>query len=275
MAMDNKAFIAAVFCAIFVLSNVALVYAQTTIPTPSVPEFTLKYIDNSYDVPTTTTTFSTIDPYTNRTITRNATQQGYHVTKLDVEVTIKNQPFPSTINGNNSNLYYDIAAAPHFGNYTFSYPNVQSPDSLTLQSSTEYTVVNVSANSFPPSGEVDFRVSAILGYTYRHSIPDHILPIYSDVFVYAASNWTDAQTITIPETPSESPSPIIEITLPPTVSLSPTPSPSPVFTSTPIRPSSQVSVPLWLYSVTVVMALAIGLLLGIIVVQKRNKKGLL
>jgi hypothetical protein len=43
-----------------------------SIPKPSVPEFSLKYVDHSYDVPTTYGT----DPYTGKTI---ITQEGYHV----------------------------------------------------------------------------------------------------------------------------------------------------------------------------------------------------
>ena len=42
-----------------------------SIPKPSVPEFSLKYVDNSYNVAPTTT----IDPYTGKT----TTIQGYHV----------------------------------------------------------------------------------------------------------------------------------------------------------------------------------------------------
>lgn len=53
-----------------------LANAQTT-PKPSVPEFTLKYVDNSYDVPSTTT--STTDPYTGKTIT--TTTPGYRIEK--------------------------------------------------------------------------------------------------------------------------------------------------------------------------------------------------
>jgi hypothetical protein len=43
------------------------------IPTPSIPEFTIKYVDHSYDVPTTTTSHTT--PYTGETTT--VTRQGY------------------------------------------------------------------------------------------------------------------------------------------------------------------------------------------------------
>ena len=69
------------------LSVVSSVFAQS-IPKPSVPEFTLKYIDNSYDVPPSTTT--TIDQYTGKEIV--TTTPGYHVENKSIEITITNQP---------------------------------------------------------------------------------------------------------------------------------------------------------------------------------------
>ena len=63
--------------------------AQSTLK-PYVPEFTLKYLDNSYDVPPTYGT----DPYTGNNVT---TQAGYHVQNESVEVIIKNQPFTSYV----------------------------------------------------------------------------------------------------------------------------------------------------------------------------------
>jgi hypothetical protein len=53
---------------------------------PSVPQFTLKCVDKSYNVPPTQTT----DPYTGTPIT----QPGYCVENKVVEITIKNQNYP-------------------------------------------------------------------------------------------------------------------------------------------------------------------------------------
>ena len=55
-------------------------------PKPSVPEFSLKYIDLSYDVPPT----YGIDQYTGKTV---ITQDGYRVDNRSIQFTIKNQPF--------------------------------------------------------------------------------------------------------------------------------------------------------------------------------------
>ncbi|MCL5876513.1 MAG: hypothetical protein M1540_01715, partial [Candidatus Bathyarchaeota archaeon] len=73
--------------------------SEQTIPKPSIPEFTLKYVDLSYDVPVTTS----IDQYTGKTVTI----QGYHVENRTIQLTIKNQPFTSYIeNGQNISFYF-------------------------------------------------------------------------------------------------------------------------------------------------------------------------
>ena len=67
-------------------ASTGAVQAESSIPKPSVPEFTLKYVDNSYDVPPKTTTST--DPYTNEITT--TTIPGYHVENRTVEAVIKN-----------------------------------------------------------------------------------------------------------------------------------------------------------------------------------------
>jgi hypothetical protein len=61
--------------------------SPTSPPTPPVPEFTVKFVDFSYYVPTTTS----IDPYTGQ----NITNQGYYVDNRTIELSINNQPFSS------------------------------------------------------------------------------------------------------------------------------------------------------------------------------------
>ncbi len=83
-----------------------------TVTTPSVPQFTVKIIDNSHDVPPTQTT----DQYTGVT----TTQPGYHVDNRTIEVSIKNQPFTPYTNasGNKISLFYWIEFKGHFGDDT-------------------------------------------------------------------------------------------------------------------------------------------------------------
>ena len=58
-------------------------YADTN---PSAPDFTVQYVDHSYDIPPT----YGIDPYTGQTV---MTFPGSHVDNRTIDVTIKNQPF--------------------------------------------------------------------------------------------------------------------------------------------------------------------------------------
>lgn len=79
---------------------------------PSVPQFSAKFIDNSYDVPPSNTTVT--DPYTGKETT--TTTPGYRAEKYDLEITIKNQPFTSYTNadGYEYNLYYDVQVKGRF-----------------------------------------------------------------------------------------------------------------------------------------------------------------
>lgn len=104
------------------LMMVKPVSAQS-IPKPSVPDFTLKFVDNSYDVPATV---STPNPYTNET----TILPGYHVSNKSIEIIVKNQPFAYSYNGSTYHLYYNVQSKPHFGeNWTERYPIIVRPNS--------------------------------------------------------------------------------------------------------------------------------------------------
>jgi hypothetical protein len=184
-------------------------YAQS-IPKPSVPEFTLNFLDKSYDV--APTTIPTTDPYNNRTTIRNI--PGYHVQDFEIEVTIKNQPFPTTIGGNRTNLYYAIATKGHFENWT----NNDFPSSgieyspigfdVSVNSSSDFTVTYLNANNYKPGDQVDIEVRAVLGYAYSYPIPEHIIPVIQTIYLYNSSDWSPTQTFTMPNT---SPSPQLNL----------------------------------------------------------------
>ncbi len=96
----------------FVLLFFIIIFASSIIPVSSegtelsTPEFTLRYVDHSYDVPPT----NRVDPYTGKNVT---TQAGYHIQNNSIEVIIKNQQFKTYRNENNSlvELHYYIAAS--------------------------------------------------------------------------------------------------------------------------------------------------------------------
>ena len=132
------------------------------IPTPSVPQFTLTYADHSYDVPAETT--QSTDPYTGKVTT--TTIPGYHVKNCTIDVKIKNQPYPSTINnGNTSTLKYFIQAKGHFESEDHFWISGDGTDGASVVApNSEYTIVSTPIGI--SEGAVDYRVQASLGYSY-------------------------------------------------------------------------------------------------------------
>jgi hypothetical protein len=176
-----------------------------TIPKPSVPEYTLKLVDHSYDVPSTTITST--DPYTGKqTVT---THPGYRVQNKSIEVTIKNQQFtPYSIDNQHTiYLFYNFSYKGHYASDWNYYPSNGSyawdSDAATNipQSTSDYTVIPFTA---PTEGQMDFRVQAQIGYydSYQEYIPVPGSPFTHYTFTGEASGWSNAQTITIPDTSS-------------------------------------------------------------------------
>jgi hypothetical protein len=216
------------FTIVLVLSSLVVVgfsFAQS-IPKPSVPEFTLKYVDNSYDVPPT----YGVDQYTGKTV---MTQAGYHVENKSIVVTIANQHFSpyEDANGKTLQLYYNIRWKGHFGDYWGDYNSSRrmllSPYSRfddegfpipndpfkvatfalgndTKNSNSVSTIRDVSAD-----GQVDFQVQAYIGYytvVQGTPVPPFRTPEYH-VFTGESSGWSDTQTIHIEESQTPTPSP--------------------------------------------------------------------
>jgi hypothetical protein len=190
------------------------------IPTPSVPQYTIKFVNSSYEVPTSYST----DPFTGQ----NITHLGYYVENSSIVLRITNQPFASfidNINGGpwNISLFIDIQMKGHFSE------NWTSPYSADLgyltQSNSEYTTVTFPvvasedsqsgydiesyypyASSFNPTltgiasgGQVDFRVQVMIGYVHR--VPSSVgNPFFNMPWVFEGqtSGWSNTQTITLP-----------------------------------------------------------------------------
>jgi hypothetical protein len=193
---------------VVVLAASGVLWAQSTsaqtLPKPSVPEFTVRYVDHSYDEPAV----YGVDPYTGKTV---VTQEGYHVQNSSVEVIIKNQAFKSYRNENGSLvwLYYRIAIKGHYEEWDPHYWGSQSirekiydmyPGGYFPSDDTGYTKITFGLKgdngtdtaykyrelSYNPppyygyycytlgnvsvGGEVDFRVQAIIGYSTRINV---------------------------------------------------------------------------------------------------------
>lgn len=197
------------------------------IPTPSVPQFTLTYADHSYDVPAKTT--QTTDPYTGKVTTN--TIPAYHVKNYTIDVSIKNQPYPSTVNdGNTSTLKYFIQAKGHYEDEDHFMISGDGTDGATVAASnSEYTVVSLPISI--SEGAVDVRVQASLGYDYTYYYG--LLPMTG--WASADSDWSSIQTITIGDS---TPAPIPTSTITPDPSANPTQS----YGTTTAAPTSQSSI---------------------------------
>lgn len=183
------------------------------IPKPSVPEFTLTYADHSYDVPSKTT--QSTDPYTGK-VTTNIIA-GYRVKNYTIDIKIKNQPYPSTVNhGNASTLKYYIQGKGHYqpdDNFLISGDGTDG--AFVASSSSEYTLASMPISI--TEGAVDVRVQASLGYEYPYYFG--FLPMVG--WASTDSDWSSVQTIYIG---NSSPIPM------PTATVTTTPSPAPTQT---------------------------------------------
>jgi len=171
--------------------------------TPSVPEFTVKYVDASYDVPPKTTSIT--DPYTNETTTK--TILGYHVEKRAIEVTIENNLGAS---------YYNFRYKGRYSGEWSYYPS--DPDSVRgynhydafsvpcQASASDYSVITLHflPDSIPEGGEVDIQVQAIFG-NYDAVPYGHVIyvggPTYDFYFTGTTSDWSETVTFTYDLTP--------------------------------------------------------------------------
>jgi hypothetical protein len=224
--------LASVLILIMAISSLSLLMVKPvcaqSIPTPSVPEFTLRFVNNTYFVPETTT--YTTNPYTGKTT--SSLTGDYFVKNNTIEITIQKQLFPSTINGTATELHFNVRAKGHF-EQNWSDLNIPSSDenSITVywlgylppQQDSDYTVLSIPANTYPDAGVVDFQVRAILGIRVFTHIEYY--PYSQEDFEYESSDWSPTQTITIADgSISSSISNLPSPTLTPTpTTLSPTP----------------------------------------------------
>lgn len=215
----NKAFTILLILILAVSSPMMAKPASASVPKPSVPEFTVKFVDNSYGVPTTYST----DPYTGK----NVTHPTYRVINKTIEVMIKNQPFVPYYDANSNStisLYYNIRMKGHFeSNWTNIYPIDDTPP----MSNSEYTTFSyplvefsnapaaydfpfIGSKSFPDGAQVDFQVEAMIGYFQPVVYPDGRTSRWVFNFIGEESGWSNTRTITMPDSSaSVSPSPTV------------------------------------------------------------------
>ncbi len=218
-------------CLVVILAFSSLLIVKSTdaqtIPKPSVPEFTVRYVDYSYDVPPT----YGIDQFTGK---QAIIKEGYQVENKSFEFTIRNQPFTSYVDSheNNIHLLYNLRFKGHFGTEWMYFPFLENGQGVRRYaaglyqqfdpdlpaSNSEYTVLLESipilfydihdVDKRPSLGnQVDFQVQALIGYV---SYPGD--GFYS--LAGQSSDWSNTQTIeitngSISTTTSTSPTPAV------------------------------------------------------------------
>jgi hypothetical protein len=194
---------------IIVGSNLTIEAANSTISKPSVPEFTLRYVDRSYAVGAT----YDIDIYTGMNVT---THEAYYVQLKTIELTIKNQAFTEFKDSDNHsiNLYYSVRMKGHSGG-SWTYPNYGDyyvegkPEINYVRANTDSVTVityglvgnNGTVDYYcfdiPAGGRADFQVQAFIGYYNRTTFTGMLGESHQDVFTGESSDWSDTQTITV------------------------------------------------------------------------------
>jgi hypothetical protein len=201
---------------------------------PAIPEITVTYTDNSYDVPSSTS----VDSFSGE-ITQHP---GYHVHNGSVQISIKNQQYNSYYdsNGHLIKLYYHIRMKDHAAtewHYTDDPTTKYFSAHDTEYTSWYYPVTNNRIGYTwdgitTQSGMADFEVEAFIGYSTKVITNPNDIVLRPDDYHYdftgEISGWSSTQTITIgssitQSTPTASPN---QPTLNPTTTVSPTQTPT-------------------------------------------------
>lgn len=216
------------------------------IPIPAVPQFNLRFIDNSYDVPETPRSYQ--DPYTGDVTT--TIEPGYHVMNYTMEITIKNQAYPAKISGHPAELHYGVQTKGHFGEQWREI----GQDASIVASDRGSTGVYVSANH-PERGQVDVQVKADLGfyYDYQYGMATWV------VFDSESSSWSNTKTITIPDQSGA--------TVQPDITSTPN-----SLNSESNQPKAEDTIPLTTFAAVVIVFVAIIAALTVTLLRKHRKK---
>jgi hypothetical protein len=184
---------------VLLIASASLVLPVYAYPQPSTPEFTVKLVTHTVEIPATTST----DQFTGQTTTTPATHSEYQT----IDITIKNQPFTpyndENASDNRVNLLYNIR---YKGPHTEEWTTLYGDDSYPIENYTaQYTVVslalrledntgglrtlNIPANT---SAVAEFQVKAMIGYLHR-------VPVMFSGFHFEGetSDWSGTQAVSI------------------------------------------------------------------------------
>jgi hypothetical protein len=279
--------LALVFVLVLVTSSLMMVEsasAQST-PKPSVPDFTVKFVDRSYTVEES----SQINPYTGKTEVIPAHQ----VQNYTIELTINYQHItPAMERDFNAEFRYDINVKGHFAkNWTIMYSLFEGPkpsnsdhtiikyelvsspthpeQGFELRSFFDDPIGSNTVTGIPPNSKLDFRVRIIYGAMLRNYNPDATdqLSMYPYVFVGETSDWSNTQTINIPDgaVSTSTPNPTTPTTSAPTSTITPTPP------DTNSNSGNSITLPLNILIITIAMIVLIGVALSVLLFLRHRK----
>jgi len=197
-----------------------------TISKPSVPDFTLKYVDSStYIQPVYST-----DQYTGKLV---ITKEGFYQQNKSIVLTITNLPFTTAMQDQNLSLFYQIEYKGSYGEY-WSNLNQSSSNSIYVVSEDQMYLLNPKASytttpigfsgnngtarydfnhfidDIPEGGQIEFRIRAFVGfftkvYEYEKYVsgipvndPTDPVPHYL-AFTGETSSWSNIQTLSVPD----------------------------------------------------------------------------
>jgi hypothetical protein len=188
--------------------------AQTTpditpypeIPKPSVPQFTVKLIDSSYDIPA----FASINPYTGQT----TTQPIQHIEARTIEIRIKNEaitPFEVKLGTSTwtAGLQYNIrwkghfednwhnlfsASDGYFGSDSENPETIFAPQGEYSPAEGLKMKIQGMHTTFPPNSQLEFQVQAMIGFIHRVVTP---IPGGGWTFTGQTSDWSSSQTLNL------------------------------------------------------------------------------
>jgi hypothetical protein len=223
---------------------------------PSVPGFTVAYVDHSYDIPPTYGK----DAYTGQT---KIITGGSHVDNRTIDVTIQNQLFTPYLDSNNNTvgLYYSIRSKGYFDNWSDSSVHVTNGVQASTTSASTVVSIDIGYWGVQQGGQIDFQVAAVAGYpasdaAYCGSV--HFNTV-------SQSDWSSSQTITVGNptttTPTQQPYTWPTPTTEPYPPVTNSPPQNP--TATPIQPNTLTNVLFgsnWEQTVLIGMAIVIAIL---------------
>ena len=172
------------------LACIGEVQVQAASKKPSVPEFTIKFVDNSYDV----ASVQEVDPFTGKTY---VAMPDYRAVIHNIEITIKNQP-------GYSDLWYNVRYKGQFGSEDTWIELYDISSEFPSQSESKYTVLNFTSTRGPEfydalhariavtdGGTADFQVQAINGVTGEKSGWSNTKDLTVDIYSSKTNNQFD------------------------------------------------------------------------------------